>query len=86
MGAFRKSVHERPKTSVLDLKLLHLEQRGRSQMAIALAPPIKSAQRYVGRVANRGNRDARFGFVKEVKNLAVGMQRVSHRLSPRVLV
>src|SRR3979490_938808 len=55
MRAFRKPVHEVSKTPVLGLKLLHLEQSRRGQAAIALAPPIKSARRYVSRAANFGN-------------------------------
>jgi hypothetical protein len=79
MRAFRKQVHESSKTSVLGLKLLHLEQSRRGQAAIALAPPIKCARRYVGCVANFGNGDTRIGFVQKVQNLAVSMLGVSHR-------
>jgi hypothetical protein len=77
--ALRKPVHESPKTSVLGLKRLHLEQGGRGQTAIAFAPSIKSARRYVGCAANFGNGDTRIGFVQKVQNLAVGMLRASHR-------
>ena len=77
--AFRKPVHESPETSVLGLKLLHLEQGRRGQAAVALAPSIKSARRYVGCAANFGNGDTRIGFVQKMQNLAVGMLRVSHR-------
>jgi hypothetical protein len=79
MRAFRKPVHESSKTSVLGLKLLQLEQSRRGQAAVALAPPIKSARRYVGCAANFGNGDTRIGFVQKVQNLAVSMLRVSHR-------
>jgi hypothetical protein len=80
MRAFRKPVHQRSKTPVLGLQLLHLEQGRRGQAAIALAPPIKSARRYVGCAANFGNRDPRIGFVQKVQNLVIGMLRVSHGL------
>jgi hypothetical protein len=79
MRAFRKQVHESSKTSVLGLKLLHLEQSRRGQAAIALAPPIKCARRYVGCAANFGNGDTRIGFVQKVQNLTVSMLGVSHR-------
>jgi hypothetical protein len=79
MGAFPTLVQEGSKTAILALKLLHLEQGGRGQAAIALAPPVKGAQRDVGRAANFGNGDTRIGFVQKVQNLAVGMLRVSHR-------